>query len=265
MTRESAPALDRLVHYAVRYYHDFVKPTKRFRAPDAVEREALEALDAALGALPPDADARRSRRRSTMSAAPSSATRRSRSAGPDGRPGVALTWFSTLYELLLGQERGPRFGSFVAIYGIPETRALIGKALAGELAQPPAATLRRLTAGPAVAPEAELRRRARSFSASAKRFAVRFAQPCATSHSEMSSPPTTHVAGSGMSSAPAGTSHSMARPRMKLRSAARAMRPHGQAVGAFAAASLELRRRDAGEADLAVARLDRAGRDRRSD
>ena len=55
---------------------------------------------------------------------------------PDGRPGVALNWFATLYQLLIGQERGPRFGSFVAIYGIPETRALIGKALAGELAQP---------------------------------------------------------------------------------------------------------------------------------
>ena len=49
------------------------------------------------------------------------------------RPGVALTWFATLYQILLGQERGPRFGSFVAIYGIPETRALIGKALSGAL------------------------------------------------------------------------------------------------------------------------------------
>ena len=52
---------------------------------------------------------------------------------PDGRPGVALTWFATLYEILLGMERGPRFGSFVAIYGIPETRALIARAVAGEL------------------------------------------------------------------------------------------------------------------------------------
>jgi lysyl-tRNA synthetase class 1 len=51
--------------------------------------------------------------------------------GADGRPGVALRWFSTLYELLLGQEKGPRFGSFVAIYGIEETRALIGAALSG--------------------------------------------------------------------------------------------------------------------------------------
>ena len=53
--------------------------------------------------------------------------------GPDGGPGVSLVWFATLYQILLGQERGPRFGSFVAIYGIPETRALIARALAGEL------------------------------------------------------------------------------------------------------------------------------------
>ena len=53
--------------------------------------------------------------------------------GPTGGPGVSVAWFSTLYQILLGQERGPRFGSFVAIYGIPETRALIRRALAGEL------------------------------------------------------------------------------------------------------------------------------------
>jgi lysyl-tRNA synthetase class 1 len=133
VTRESAPALDRLVHYAVRYYHDFVKPQKRFRPPDPVEREALTALDAALAGLPPEANAEaiqtavydvgRSFERFQAKDKP----------GPDGRPGVALTWFSTLYELLLGQERGPRFGSFVAIYGVPETRSLISKALSGEL------------------------------------------------------------------------------------------------------------------------------------
>ena len=50
-----------------------------------------------------------------------------------GGPGVSGAWFSTLYQILLGQERGPRFGSFVAIYGIPETRALVTRALAGEL------------------------------------------------------------------------------------------------------------------------------------
>jgi lysyl-tRNA synthetase class 1 len=126
--REETPALDRLVHHAVRYYHDLVKPTKRFRAPDAVEREALAALDAAITALPPEADAETIQ--TTVYDVGRSFERYRTTPKAEGeRPGVALTWFSTLYELLLGQERGPRFGSFVAIYGIPETRALIAKTL----------------------------------------------------------------------------------------------------------------------------------------
>ena len=139
VTRETEPALNRLVHYAVSYYHDFVKPEKRFRLPDAVEREALAALDEKLAALPPDADAE------TIQTALYDVGRSferfqtpPKEAGE--RPGVALSWFATLYRLLLGQERGPRFGSFVAIYSIEETRALIAKALAGALAQALAAT-----------------------------------------------------------------------------------------------------------------------------
>ena len=42
-------------------------------------------------------------------------------------------WFSALYEVLLGQSQGPRFGSFVAIFGVERTIALIERALAGEL------------------------------------------------------------------------------------------------------------------------------------
>jgi lysyl-tRNA synthetase class 1 len=133
VTPESHPKLDELVGYAVRYYNDFVLPTKVFRLPDDVEREALKALDGKLALLSPDAEAEaiQSSVLDVARAIPryQDATRK----GPDGGPGVSLVWFSTLYQLLLGQERGPRFGSFVAIYGIPETRALIAKALSGEL------------------------------------------------------------------------------------------------------------------------------------
>ena len=52
---------------------------------------------------------------------------------PDGRPGVSQAWFTTIYNVLFGEARGPRFGSFVALYGVAETRALIAKALSGEL------------------------------------------------------------------------------------------------------------------------------------
>jgi lysyl-tRNA synthetase class 1 len=132
VTPETHPKLDELVGYAVRYYRDFVEPTKSFRAPDEVERQALEDLDRKLGTLPADAQAE------TIQSAVLDVARAiprfqdASRAGPDGGPGVSLAWFSTLYQLLLGQERGPRFGSFVAIYGIPETRERIRKVLAGE-------------------------------------------------------------------------------------------------------------------------------------
>ena len=134
VTPESHPKLDELVGYAVRYYHDFVAPTKVFRAPDAVEREALAALDAKLATLAADAEAEAIQHAVLDVARAIPRYQDADRKGPDGGPGVSVAWFSTLYQILLGQERGPRFGSFVSIYGIAETRALIGKALAGELA-----------------------------------------------------------------------------------------------------------------------------------
>ena len=41
-------------------------------------------------------------------------------------------WFTALYEVLLGQTQGPRFGSFAAVFGVDRTIALIERALAGE-------------------------------------------------------------------------------------------------------------------------------------
>ena len=134
VTPENHPELDRLAGYAVRYYEDFVKPTKVFRAADEVEAEALRALSEALAGLPADADGQ-----AIQNAALNVARRFERyqdhsRKSPEGGPGVSGTFFQMIYQVLLGQERGPRFGSFVALYGIAETRALIDKALAGELA-----------------------------------------------------------------------------------------------------------------------------------
>jgi lysyl-tRNA synthetase class 1 len=134
VTRESHPKVDELVGYAVRYYQDFVRPRKTYRHPDAVEREALSALDLALARLPTDAEPEtiQSAVLDVGRAIPryQDPVRRA----PGGGPGVSGAWFNTLYQLLLGQDRGPRFGSFAAIYGIRETRRLIQRALAGELA-----------------------------------------------------------------------------------------------------------------------------------
>ncbi|WP_186398420.1 lysine--tRNA ligase [Stappia sp. P2PMeth1] len=133
VTPQSHPKLDELVGYAIRYFEDFVKPAKVFHAPDEVELAALKALDDKLASLPEDADG------SAIQDAVLDVARaieRYQDPGkksPDGGPGVSVAWFSALYKLLLGQEKGPRFGSFVALYGIPETRELIAKAISGEL------------------------------------------------------------------------------------------------------------------------------------
>jgi lysyl-tRNA synthetase class 1 len=130
------PRLGRLVTYAVRYYCDFVRPAKSYSAPDTAERAALEALSDALAALPADASAdqiqtvlydvaREIPRYQDMKAKGATAA----------RPGVSNDWFAMLYRVLLGARQGPRFGSFVALYGIDETRSLIAKALSGDLAR----------------------------------------------------------------------------------------------------------------------------------
>ncbi|MBN4016680.1 lysine--tRNA ligase, partial [Rhodospirillaceae bacterium AH-315-P19] len=119
-TPESAPILDTLTKHAVHYYQDFVKPAKRYRAPDAMEQAALQDLAKAIEALPSDADS------ATIQTEVYEIGKRH--PFPDLR-----TWFKALYEILLGQSQGPRMGSFIALYGLDETRALIRQALAGEL------------------------------------------------------------------------------------------------------------------------------------
>ncbi|MFG1393846.1 lysine--tRNA ligase [Xanthobacter agilis] len=132
---QTHPKLAELVGYAVKYFHDFVKPNKVFRAPDEVEREALATLDAALAALPAGANTDDIQNALYDVARPIPRYQDLKAKGATTeRPGVSIEWFNTLYQVLLGLERGPRFGSFVEIYGIPETRALIAKALGGTLA-----------------------------------------------------------------------------------------------------------------------------------
>ena len=115
-TPESQPVLDKLAGYAVRYFHDFVKPTKRFRAPDKRERDALKQL----------AD----RLRGDLKDAPAEDIQQAvYDIGKAAEFDPLRAWFQTLYETLLGQSQGPRFGSFAALYGAEATAALIDKAL----------------------------------------------------------------------------------------------------------------------------------------
>jgi lysyl-tRNA synthetase class 1 len=129
---QTHPRLDRLVNYAVAYFRDFVAPNKRYRAADEVERAALESVAAKLATLPADAGPEEIQHALYDIARPIPRYQdlNAKNATPE-RPGVSNEFFNMLYAVLLGEERGPRLGSFIALYGIEETRELIAKALAG--------------------------------------------------------------------------------------------------------------------------------------
>ena len=119
-TPENQPLLDRLSDYAINYYEDFVKPSKTFRLANDQEAAAMSDLAARFRALPAGADAE---------AIQNEVFEAGKAAGFE----PLRTWFTALYEVLLGQSQGPRFGSFAAIFGLDRTVALIEQALSGEL------------------------------------------------------------------------------------------------------------------------------------
>ena len=139
---ETHPGLDAAAGYAVRYFNDFVKPTKVFRAPSDQERAALEDLAAAL--------------RSSDFALEQIAKKNAAAGNEDPLPEADYAsedflqsivfavgkshgfeplrdWFKAIYEVLLGASQGPRFGGFIALYGVEESIALIEKGLASDL------------------------------------------------------------------------------------------------------------------------------------
>ncbi len=131
---QTHPELDRLVVFAIRYFDDFVKPAKTFRAPDEVETSALTALSQKLAALPADADGETIQNAALDVARGIERYQDHARKSPSGGPGVSGAFFQMIYQVLLGQERGPRFGSFAALYGVAETCGLIEERLASETA-----------------------------------------------------------------------------------------------------------------------------------
>jgi lysyl-tRNA synthetase class 1 len=139
---EGNPDLDAAVGFAVRYYKDFVEPQKVFRLANDQEQQALETLVVAL---------------KSGEAALAVIAQKNKQEGKDiPLPEVNFsndeflqsivfavgkvhgfdplrTWFSCLYEVLLGAKQGPRFGGFIALYGVKESVALIEAGLAGAL------------------------------------------------------------------------------------------------------------------------------------
>ncbi|WP_273722384.1 lysine--tRNA ligase [Bartonella sp. AU18XJBT] len=127
---QTYPELDQLVKFAIKYFDVFVKPNKKFRLPDDSERATLAQIDEKLANLPETIDGNMLQNMLLDVARLTERYQDHSKKSPEGGPGVSNVFFQMLYEVLLGQERGPRWGSFIALYGIDEMRALIAEALA---------------------------------------------------------------------------------------------------------------------------------------
>ena len=112
------PDLVNLADRALAYNRDFIAPTLKRRKPEANEAAALEALNALLAVTGEDASAE-------------DLQTEVYEIGKDERFGFEnlRDWFKALYETLLGSSQGPRMGSFIALYGVANTRKLIAEAL----------------------------------------------------------------------------------------------------------------------------------------
>ena len=128
------PKLDALVGYAIAYFRDFVRPQKQYRAADEIEHEALARLEAALADVleGTGAEAIQELALDVARTVPRYQNLTTKNATPE-RPGVTGEWWKAVYQVLFGEDQGPRFGSFTAIYGVANTRALLAKALNGSL------------------------------------------------------------------------------------------------------------------------------------
>lgn len=115
-TAATHPELAALINLALAYNRDHVAPTLHRRKAAGIEVAALRRLDVELAALPADAAAE-------------DIQNIVYEIGKTGEFENLRDWFKALYETLLGSSAGPRMGSFIALYGIANTRALIAEAL----------------------------------------------------------------------------------------------------------------------------------------
>ncbi|MAV86635.1 MAG: lysine--tRNA ligase [Rhodospirillaceae bacterium] len=119
LTPEKAPILDQLTNYAINYFEDFVRPNKKYKQPNKIERLALDDLLQSLDGIPENSDS-------------SYIQKQLYEVGKRHDFEDLKSWFKCLYQVLLGQSNGPRMGSFIVLYGIEETCELIRKVLSNK-------------------------------------------------------------------------------------------------------------------------------------
>ena len=109
------PILDSLVDYALNYFTDIVKPNKKYRKPNEKEKKALQDLAKRLRDCKDQMD-------------PETIQTIVYSVGKDnGYQENLREWFKAIYEIIFGDQDGPRMGFFISFFGIKESIELINK------------------------------------------------------------------------------------------------------------------------------------------
>ena len=118
---DSEAYIDRLLDYAISYFNDFILPTKKYKIPNDSEVASLERLLSQLKNLEDDVDVE------TIQTV-------FYDIGKEANYENLREWFLVLYQILLGQDQGPRLGSFAKLYGLDKTCNLIESAISKNLA-----------------------------------------------------------------------------------------------------------------------------------
>ena len=107
------PIFNNLINYSIKYFNNVIKPNKKYKKPDEKEKKALEAL---VGVLDKCNDAMK----------PEDIQTKIYSAGKEnGYADNLRDWFKLIYEVIFGDQNGPRMGFFISFFGVKETKQLI--------------------------------------------------------------------------------------------------------------------------------------------
>ena len=107
------PIFNMLIEYAIKYFNDVIKKNKKYKKPNLDEKKALEALVSAL-------------EKCTDEMQPEEIQTKIYSVGKEnGYKENLRDWFKLIYEVVFGDENGPRMGFFISFFGVKETQQLI--------------------------------------------------------------------------------------------------------------------------------------------
>ncbi len=113
LVEQDYPIFDKLIDYAIKYFKDVIKSKKNYKIPNQKEKEALKSLVKILDEC-------------NEKMSPEDIQTKIFSAGKEnGYKENLRDWFKLIYQVLFGDENGPRMGVFISFFGVAETQKLI--------------------------------------------------------------------------------------------------------------------------------------------